>query len=195
VLDDYTAGNITFPNSFAEPVTFEEMEQICAHAKSVLPWMPLVARASNTLNRAMATLNGVVRQYQYLDAGWAQWRPAQDGDAVSYFALNVADGLACGLGCVGGANLLDQGAGTDPDWGCIAASNPDKCGMSPDEIVEGGLAAINNPGVHGYGLWSYIFGVDYWELSEIQDAMLAVYGQSGGRNDPALNVRGDLVAA
>jgi len=201
-LDDY--GSSFGENSFSRAVVFEELEHIGATVKARYPWLPIFGRRGNDYHKQIATLNGVVRQYRYFDAGYATYRFSSglpDGPSPdAYFAKQVADGEACGLGCLGGINLLNQGSGTDGAWGCRQGSDPTKCGMSPVEIIVAGAAAIANPKVHGFGVWSWdglgITGPgNYWRDPSIQSAMQSVHADSTGRNDPPINVRGDLQAA
>jgi len=109
-----------------------------------------------------------------------------------YLAEELAAGEEVGLGLVAGANLLNQGAGTTPGWGCIAGDDPTKCGMSPAEVRAIGFAVLADPRPVGFNLWAYSFGVDYWSRREIQAAMEDVRMRSVGRVDGRLNIRGDL---
>lgn len=199
VLDDYSTGGGV--NGFANAVTYEELEEICAHVKAAWPWMPCYARGGNLYNKTTATKNGVVRRYQYLDAGFSTFifrGTNWTADVTAYYTREVADGIACGLGTIAGANILDRGSGADPAWGCRPGYRSDRCGMSPNEIKAAGFAALANPGMVGFNAWQYLSADDtpaYWGLTEIQAALMAVLDQSAGRNDPPLNIRGDLVPA
>ncbi len=189
-LDDFTSGG-TGENVYAEAVTYEEIEDICGHAKGIWPWMPLVARGRNTYLRTAATRGGVVRQYHYLDAGWAQYR-ARDGDPEEYIATEIAAGEEVGLGLVAGANMLNQGAGTTPGWGCVRGDDVGRCGMSPEEIRAIGDAILADPRPVGFNVWAYSFGIEYWSRPEIQGALEDVRTRSLGRVDGPVNIRDDL---
>lgn len=196
VLDDFTSDQGA---PFNRAVTFEEIEEICEHVKVTRgwDWLPLAGRGFLHRLKAMATLGGTVRQYEFLDAGWATFRPRVDTNALAYFQSEIAAGLACGLATVTGANLLDQGAGDTPGWGCQVGNKADHCAMSPAEVEAGGFAALSLAGSCGHFWWAYentAGSHTYWDKTEIQAAMLAVYNQSQGRTDGPINVRGDLAA-
>lgn len=205
VLDDFIAAAAPGANGYTHAVTYEKIEEACAHSKGIASWLPLVARGVNTYLRAAAVdANGAQRQYQYLDAGWAQWRSARDQPrtgtyavrAAAYYAANVAAGEACGLGLIGGANILNQGDGLTVGWGCQRGDQSNGCGMSPDEIEASGLAVMANPKVCGWNPWAYSsttsLGTTYYHKPEILAALLVVYNASVGRFEGRCNIRGDL---
>jgi len=204
VLDDFTTGG-TSGNAFLNPVIYEEIESTCQHIKAQIPWMPLVARGPNTYLKTTASNAGLgpringVRQYQYLDSGYLQFRPKLDGAVTTYVTNQVNAGIACGAGSVGALNLLNMGAGTTPGWGCIQADDSGTCGCSPTEIHDTGHAMLNNVRVVGFTSWAYDggsgLGHTYWDLAAIQAAYQEVRDTYGGRTEGLINIRGDLVPA
>lgn len=199
VLDDYTTGNLNFDNAFARAVSYSELEDICKFVKVTkgLSWLPLMGRAPNTYHKQTATLDGVVRQYSYLDCGFMQHRFDRDSNPTDYINLQWAAGEACALGGCGGANMLNGGLGTDPAW----RERPGFAtlfGMSPDELRTSGYAFLADRRVAGWNVYSYGINATataYYNKPEILAALLDVYTRSVGRNDGLINIRGDLVAA
>jgi hypothetical protein len=220
-LDDYAGSNPGV--NFNKAVTFEELEGICAWIKADWNWIPLVGRGSNTYNRQAAAAAGAgtrvngVRQYQYMDAGAAQWVHYRDGDPVSYVATQVRLGQECGLGVRGGANVLRGGNGptrTAVPLGWDVRENctgPTHWTMSPAELRAIIDAMMDNPHVACFVGWNYQGGPSctsqvgvgataglYINRSDI--AAVFHYGwntkvDAAGRLDPSLNIRGDLGVA
>ena len=131
-MDDWTST--TGENAMQRIPTFEDLEGyptgvlgIHQHIKAIWPWMPIVARARNSYMKTLATKNGVVRRYRYTDGAWAQYRHDLDIQPASTFATNeVADGVSCGLGWIGGINMLNGGdwiVGTHPITGATTQLN------------------------------------------------------------------------
>lgn len=209
MLDDFTTGGGT--NNYLNAVTYTEIEAIAAHVKARWAWMPCMVRGPNIYLKSTASASGAsslgrpringVRQYAYLDSGYLQYRPRLDGAVGAAIASNVQAGIDCGLGLIGGANLLDQGKGTTPGWGCKDYHIVGKCCMSPTEVREAGLAFLASPTVVGFNLWAYSFGIPpqsnptIWGDPAIQAAMQDNYNASIGRPEGQINIRGDLVAA
>lgn len=200
-LDDFTFGDPTqtAANAFARAVTYTELEDICHHVKVVRGWnwLPMVVRGHGTYLKSTATLAGVVRQYQYLDAGWNQYRGDLNGTPAAYIDLQWDACTACSLGGIGGSNILNGGLGTTPGWG---AQHPDSSrlfGQSPTEVRATGAGFFADPRVCGLNWWSYgihAAATTYCSTAAMQAALTDVYNLSVGRTDGPINIRGDLVA-
>lgn len=195
-LDDFVAGNNEGGNAFIRPITYEEIETICAHAKGVWDWMPLLARGPNVHLRARAVSGTGVRRYRYLDAGWSSSRPQYDlsgyGTPAARYAAEVQAGRDCGLGCVTGINIRrGTTSRTSPD--CIEM--PGGCAITAAELLLWGRAALATPGVCAFLVWSAFAEAAYWNDAGIQASMQTLFDESQGRNDAPLNIRGDLVDA
>lgn len=196
-LDDFQGGGGS--NGFSTGVTYEEIEDICNHVKVVRGWnwLPIVLRGANSYMRSRAVQGSIVRQYQWLDAGWMQIRLDQNGNVGAYINTHWAAGEECGLAGVGGANLLNGGEGLDPAWR-FHPNNPNLTAMSPTEIRTTGAAFLADPRVHGHSWWTAGLnsaGADaYWHKPEIMAAMTDVNNSAIGRTEGPINIRGDLAA-
>lgn len=206
ILDDF--AGVGGGNSFLHAVTYTELEDICRHVKVTrgLGWLPTAARGKTTYLKQTATLNGVVRQYKYLDAGWCQYRFDNQGDLQTYVTSNYVAGVACGLGSIAALNTLNGGEGLDPAWQLHADSGT-LFGMSPAEIrlgVQKFMQYTHATGNKYAGLncWTSQPTIDdhiaggYMQLAQIRTAFSqARTNWVDGRVDGLINIRGDLVAA
>lgn len=200
VLDDFVSD--FGDNAFAAAVTFEQMETICAHVKVTRgwDWMPLVARGPNSKLRAFAAAAGAgsringVRQYVYLDAGWAQFRYDRFGDPGTYIREQADAGEDCALGCIGGANILSGGLGNTPGWGAQSPLSS-HFGMSPSELTRNIDNYFGDPRCAGFPIWSYSItaaATTYVQQTAIKDVLVKAVNTYSSRSDGAVNIRGDL---
>jgi hypothetical protein len=214
-LDDY--GGASPGINFNQAVTFDQLEAICEYIKNDWDWIPLVGRASNTYNRSTAAAAGPgvrvngVRQYQFMDAGTAQWVHYRDGAATSYITAQVRLGQECGLGVRGGANILRGGlgptrSGSPAGWDVRESCARDtKWTMSPLEVKAAIDAMLDNAHVACFVPWAYMGGPtctgqvgvgatagQYINRSDIQAQLHYAMTKAANRLDASLNIRGDL---
>jgi len=112
-------------------IPWATVEEMAKYSKSIWPSLATVVRAAPT-DLAKATF-----QWNYLDAGWAQYNTRM-GDVRTYLANQVAQAKSEGLGLVAGLYVKHaDGIGTAPmtasqikSFGTVMASNPYVCAVS-----------------------------------------------------------------
>lgn len=206
-FDDIGSGG--GENAFVGGVSFEDMETCGKHVKVTRGWnwMPICARALCTYmrDRALAAgpdgdggprINGI-RQYRYIDLCMTQYRTRinVDGTVEDYLNTQIPAAHSCGLAFAGGINMLNQGAGTTPGYGCVPGENPAQCSFSPAEVRSTGIAMLSRADCLGFAIWAYNNNPAFWAQSIFQTVFEEIRVFAVNRTDPTPNIRGDLVQA
>lgn len=196
-FDDYLSNTTQPANGFLRGLTFDEIDtECCAYAKNLAPWLPLVARGTNVANKAIADRKRAGTQFRYLDAGWMQFRfDNQSLTPAQHTLANWDAGEDCGLGGVGGANLLNGGDGIAP-WN-LHPNSSTLFGMSPTEMLSIFNGQMADDRVAGFHWWSRVAsgGATYCDNVQIKAAMQTCQDSVAGRTDGPINIRGDLAPA
>ncbi len=148
ILGHYLLDEPNDPTNWGgQPVSQATVEEMAKYSKQLWPSMATVARANPSYFTG--------RQYQYLDAAWAQYL-SRMGDPSSYIAQAVSDAQKSGLGLIVGLNYLRGGI-------------PNGTPMTASEVEQWGSALLSSSYPCAFISWQH--NSSYLASGSIQDAM------------------------
>ncbi len=159
ILGHYLLDEPNDPSNWAgQPVSQATVEEMAKYSKQLWPGMATVARANPSYFAG--------RQYQYLDAAWAQYL-SRMGDVDSYIAQAVSDAQKSGLALIVGLNYLRGGI-------------PNGTPMTASEVEQWGSALLSSSYPCAFISWQHNSG--YLNSSSVKSSMDALRRKAESRS-------------
>lgn len=146
ILAHYMIDQPQDTKKWGVPVPPSVMDEMAKYSKELWPGMATVVRGYEE--------HGVPAgyQYQYLDAGWAQYHQ-RFGDIDQFIRQNVQDAKDAGLALVVGLNMVAGGKTNE-----LVGFYQGKKAMNASEVKSWGSALLAEPYVCAFISWRYIEG-------------------------------------